>query len=145
MAEVLFRKHVAQRLHCSINDIRKSGVEVQSAGISAWGGSPASDKAIHAMQQIGIDLHGHTSQTLTEKLLQEAEIVWTMTAAHRSAILAQFPNFTDRVHMLSPRNQDVLDPFGGTQEAYNQCAQQIREHLDARIDILDFGNSAHIK
>ena len=144
MAEVLLRKHIAQRLHCSMNDIRKSGVEVQSAGISAWGGSPASEKAIHAMQQIGIDLYGHTSQPLTEKLLQEAEIVWTMTASHRSTILAQFPNFTDRVHMLSPRNQDVLDPFGGTQEAYNQCAQQIREHLDARIDILDLGNSSQI-
>jgi protein-tyrosine-phosphatase len=47
--------------------------------------------------------------------------------------------------MLSPRNQDVLDPFGGTQKAYNQCAQQIREHLDARIDILDLGSSSPIK
>ena len=145
MAEALLRKYVAQKLHCSINEIPKYGVEVQSAGISAWGGSQASDKAIHAMQQIEIDLHGHTSQPLTEKLLQESEIVWTMTAAHRSAILAQFPSFSDRVHMLSPRNQDVLDPFGGTQKAYNQCAQQIREHLDARIDILDLGSSLRIK
>ena len=145
MAEVLLREYVAQKLHCTLNEIQKYGVEIQSAGISAWGGTQASDKAVHAMQQKGIDLNGHTSQPLTEKLLQSAEIVWTMTAAHRSAILAQFPNFTDRVHMLSPRNQDVLDPFGGTQEAYNQCAKQIREHLDARIDILDLGNSAHIK
>ena len=145
MAEVLLREYVAQKLHCTLNEIEKYGVEIQSAGISAWGGTQASDKAVHAMQQRGIDLNGHTSQPLTENLLQKAEIVWTMTAAHRSAILAQFPNFTDRVHMLSPRNQDVLDPFGGTQEAYNQCAKQIREHLDARIDILDLGNSAHIK
>ena len=43
--------------------------------------------------------------------------------------------------MLSPTNQDVLDPFGGNAEAYNQCAQQIREHLDAQMDILDLRSS----
>ena len=93
-------------------------------------------------ETIRIDLSGHTSQVVTEDLLQKAGSVWSMTAAHRAAILAQFPKFADRVHMLSPTNQDVLDPFGGTAEAYNQCAQQICEHLDARMDILDLGSSS---
>ena len=137
MAEALFRQQIAQKLNCQADEIQKHGIEVKSAGLSGWGGSRASENALHTMKQSGIDLGGHTSQIVTEELLQKAGIVWTMTAAHRSAILAQFPKFADRVHMLSPTNQDVLDPFGGTAEAYNQCAQQIREHLDAQMDILD--------
>ena len=142
MAEALLRKRIAEKLNCSANEIQKHGIEVKSAGLSGWGGSRASEKALHTMKQSGIDLSGHTSQIVTEELLQKAGIVWTMTAAHRAAILAQFPKFADRVHMLSPKNQDVLDPFGGTAEAYNQCAQQICEHLDARMDILDIGSSS---
>ena len=138
MAEALFRKKIAQKLNCSANEIQKHGVDVKSAGLSGWGGSRASEKALQTMKQSEIDLSGHTSQIVTEELLQKAGIVWTMTAAHRAAILAQFPKFADRVHMLSPTNQDVLDPFGGTAEAYNQCAEQICEHLDARMDILEF-------
>ncbi len=142
MAEALFRKRIAEKLDCPANEIQKHGIEVKSAGLSGWGGSRASEKALHTMKQSGIDLSSHTSQVVTEELLQKASIVLTMTAAHRAAILAQFPNFADRVHMLSPTNQDVLDPFGGTAEAYNQCAQQICEHLDARMDILDLGSSS---
>ncbi len=142
MAEALLRKRIAEKLNCSANEIQKHGIEVKSAGLSGWGGSRASEKALHTMKQSGIDLSGHTSQIVTEELLQKAGIVWTMTAAHRAAILAQFPKFADRVHMLSPKNQDVLDPFGGTAEAYNQCAQQICEHLDARMDILELGSSS---
>ena len=141
MAEALFRAKIGEKLNCSTEEIRDRGFEVKSAGLSGWGGSPASEKAFQTMKQSGIDLSGHTSQILTEELLEKAAIVWTMTSAHRAAILGQFPNFADRVHMLSPTNQDVLDPFGGTAEAYNQCAQQIREHLDARMDILDFRSS----
>jgi protein-tyrosine phosphatase len=141
MAEALFRKRIAQKLNCQANEIREHGVEVKSAGLSGWGGSRASENALHTMKQSGIDLGGHTSQIVTEELLQKAGIVWTMTAAHRAAILAQFPKFADRVHMLSPTNQDVLDPFGGNAEAYNQCAQQIREHLDAQMDILELRSS----
>jgi len=142
MAEALLRKRIAEKLNCSASEIQKYGIEVKSAGLSGWGGSRASEKALHTMKQSGIDLSGHTSQIVTEELLQKAGIVWTMTAAHRAAILAQFPKFADRVHMLSPTNQDVLDPFGGTAEAYNQCAQQICEHLDARMDILDLGSAS---
>ena len=142
MAEALFRKRIAEKLNCSASEIQKHGIEVKSAGLSGWGGSRASEKALHTMKQSGIDLSGHTSQVVTEELLQKAGVVWTMTAAHRAAILAQFPKFADRVHMLAPTNQDVLDPFGGTAEAYNQCAQQICEHLDARMDILDLGSSS---
>jgi protein-tyrosine-phosphatase len=38
--------------------------------------------------------------------------------------------------MLSPDRHDVIDPIGGTLATYRKCAEQIREHLDRRLDTL---------
>jgi hypothetical protein len=38
--------------------------------------------------------------------------------------------------MLSPDRHDVIDPIGGTLATYRKCADQIREHLVARLDTL---------
>ncbi len=73
---------------------------------------------------------------MTENLVRQADVILTMTAAHRAAILAQFPDAAGRVSMLSPDRQDVLDPIGGPLTTYRRCAEQIRGHLAARIDTL---------
>ncbi len=136
MAEAIFRRLAAERLGCRPDEIERHGVVVASAGISAWAGSRASPNAIEAMTEIGCDLGGHESQPLTEPLVRQADVILTMTAAHRAAILAQFPEAGGRVTMLSPDRQDVLDPIGGSLETYRRCAGQIRGHLAARLDTL---------
>ena len=136
MAEAMFRQLVAERLGCRHDEIERHGVVVASAGISAWAGSRASPNAIDAMAEIGCDLGGHESQPLTEPLVRQADVILTMTAAHRAAILAQFPEAGGRVAVLAPDRQDVLDPIGGSLETYRRCAGQIRGHLAARLDTL---------
>jgi tRNA threonylcarbamoyl adenosine modification protein (Sua5/YciO/YrdC/YwlC family) len=136
MAEALFRGLVAARLDCRPDEIERHGVVVASAGIAAWAGGQASAGAMDAMQEMGCDLGGHESQPLTEQLVQQADIILTMTAAHRAAILAQFPEAGGRVAMLSPDRQDVLDPIGGGLDVYRRCARQIHGHLAARLDTL---------
>ncbi|MFM8633568.1 MAG: Sua5/YciO/YrdC/YwlC family protein [Planctomycetia bacterium] len=137
MAEALFRQRVARRVGCRPEEIETHGVVVQSAGISAWGGGRASTGALETMAEYGIDLSGHESQPLTESLVRQADVIWTMTAGHRAAILAQFPEVGDRVAVLSPDRIDVVDPIGGPVETYRKCARQIDAHLASRIDTLD--------
>ena len=137
MAETVFRQLCAQRFGCRADEIEEHGVVVASAGIAAWGGGKASVGAIEAMQEQGADLSAHASQPLTENLIQQADLIWTMTAAHRSNILALFPEAGGRVAMLSPDRLDVIDPIGGTLETYRKCAAQICKHLAARLDTLD--------
>jgi protein-tyrosine phosphatase len=144
MAETLFRELIAERLGCRPDEIERHGVVVASAGIAAWGGGKASTGALEAMRERGADLSGHESQPLTENLARQADLIWTMTASHRANILAQFPEAGGRVTMLSPDRHDVIDPIGGTLATYRKCAEQIREHLDRRLDTLDsrlFGGS----
>ena len=94
------------------------------------------------MREVGADLSGHESQPLTEALVTQADVIFTMTAAHRAAILAQYPEAGGRTAVLSPDRQDVLDPVGGTLDTYRDCARQIHGHLRARIDTLDLGRRA---
>ncbi|MCE2728076.1 MAG: Sua5/YciO/YrdC/YwlC family protein [Planctomycetaceae bacterium] len=136
MAEALFRRLAAERLGCRPAEIERHGVVVASAGISAWAGTRASAGAIDVMAEMGGDLGGHESQPLTEDLVRQADVILTMTAAHRAAILAQFPEAGGRVTMLSPDRQDVLDPIGGSLDIYRRCARQIHGHLAARLDTL---------
>jgi protein-tyrosine phosphatase len=136
MAEALFRRLAAERLGCRPEEIERHGVVVASAGISAWTGTRASAGAIDVMAEMGGDLGGHESQPLTEDLVRQADVILTMTAAHRAAILAQFPEAGGRVTMLSPDRQDVLDPIGGNLDIYRRCARQIHGHLSARLDTL---------
>ena len=136
MAESLFRMLVSERLHCRPDELHQRGIITSSAGISAWGGGKASNGALEAMRNAGADLTGHESQPLTENLVRQADLIWTMTASHRAAIIAQFPEASDRVSMLSPDRIDVVDPIGGPVSVYRKCAEQIRGHLEGRIDTL---------
>jgi protein-tyrosine-phosphatase/tRNA A37 threonylcarbamoyladenosine synthetase subunit TsaC/SUA5/YrdC len=136
MAEAIFRRLAAERLGCPPEEIERHAVVVASAGLAAWAGGPASAAAVEAAAELGGDLRGHESQPLTEGLVRQADVILTMTAAHRAALLAQFPEAGGRVAMLSPDRRDVIDPIGGSLEIYRNCAAQIREHLAARLDTL---------
>ena len=136
MAEALFRRLAAERLGCTAEEIERHGVVVASAGLAAWAGGPASGHAAETVALMGADLGGHESQPLTESLVRQADVILTMTASHRAAVLAQFPDAGGRVEMLAPDRRDVLDPIGGSLETYENCAQQIREHLLGRLDTL---------
>ena len=136
MAEALFRVIVAARLGCRPDEIERHGVVVSSAGVAAWPGGPASGHAVEAAAEMGGELVGHESQPLTERLVEQADVILTMTAAHCAAVLAQFPTAGGRVSVLAPDRQDVLDPIGGGLDVYRRCARQIHGHLAARLDTL---------
>jgi len=136
MAETIFRLLVAERIGCRPDEIERHGVVVASAGIAAWGGGKASTGALEAMREIGGDLSGHASQPVTENLVRQADLIWTMTASHRTAILSQFPEAGGRVTLLAPDRVDVIDPIGGTLETYRKCAAEIRKHLAGRVATL---------
>jgi tRNA threonylcarbamoyl adenosine modification protein (Sua5/YciO/YrdC/YwlC family) len=136
MAEALFRTLAAERLGCRPDELEQHGVIIASAGLAAWGGGPASEHAVEVVAASGGDLSAHESQPVTEALVRQADVILTMTAAHRNALLAQFPEAGGRVTMLAPDRRDVIDPIGGTVETYRKCARQIEAHLAARMDTL---------
>lgn len=139
MAEVLCRMRVAGRLGCRPEEIEDHGVIVASAGIAAMSGGRASQQAIHVMSNRDLDLTAHQTQPLSERLARHADLILTMTRAHRQAIVAQWPSTAPRAHLLAP-DGDVADPIGGSSELYGMCADQIDAGLKRFVDELDLQN-----
>lgn len=131
MAEVLFRRALSRRLGCLDDDLVDRGYIVLSAGISAAVGAPASREGVELLAEEKIDLRGHESQPLTERLLSQADQIYTMTWSHRQAILAERPDLTERVQLLSPEKSDVSDPIGAGRAAYEACKQEIQRYVEA--------------
>lgn len=76
------------------------GLEVQSAGEVALEGDPATPEAKKVMEEYGLDLEGHRSRALSEKLVTGADLVLTMTLAQRDRLRGRWPNQADKIRAL---------------------------------------------
>ena len=79
MAEVIARRRVA--------DLGWEQVEVASAGVAAADGYPASGGSVRAAEAHGLDLADHQSTLLTRSLVDEADLILTMSAGHLPRVL----------------------------------------------------------
>ena len=137
MAEWLFRKMAAERIGCKADDLEENGLVIRSAGIAAGVGGKASPEALEVLEKEGLDLSSHETQPVSETLVRNADIIYTMTPSHRQAIVAQWPEAAERTKVLAADGSSVVDPIGGNEERYRQCAEQIQSQLGARLDELD--------
>ncbi|MFQ5415317.1 MAG: L-threonylcarbamoyladenylate synthase [Phycisphaerae bacterium] len=132
MAAALARAAIAKRLGCDASDLPALGVHIESAGTSGGGGG-AADHAIAVMARRGIDVSGHRSRSLTTALIEQADHIYTMTAAHEESVMRMAPSARRRVTRLLG-DRDVVDPFGGTEDDYERTAQAIDAGLAVRLE-----------
>ena len=85
---------------------------------------------------MGLDLADHTSQPLSERLVQQADLIFVMTRSHRQAILSEWPDAGERIRLVCHDRSDVSDPIGGTPDQYAKCAEQIRTELEVWMNEL---------
>jgi protein arginine phosphatase len=90
---------------------------VQSAGLAAFPGSDASPEVIRLLSERGLDV-SHESQTVTPELMDWADIVLTMTEAHRQALLVQYPQYGGQIHTLKTYVQERLFADGKEDEKH---------------------------
>jgi len=137
MAEALLRKRIADRLGCRPEEVDERGVMVISAGVAAMTGGRPTTEAVDVMAERGLDLSGHVSQPVTERLARQADLILAMTRSHREAIAVQWPGAADRTRVLCRNGADVADPIGGSRELYARCAEQIDEQLREHVSDWD--------
>lgn len=104
--------------------------QVVSAGVYAGDGYPASQNAVQAMADMGIDIKNHQSTQLTTELLENASLVLTMTASHLHAVKTLNPTVNAyTLGAYANTNTGISDPFGGDLNIYKSCATQINTLL----------------
>ena len=121
MAAALLRRALDKR--------GRSDIMVESAGLAA-DGSPASENAVSAMREWGLDLSGHLSRPVTPALLKEADVIAVMSPSHALGALS-LGAAPEKLRVLQ-----IPDPYGGDLEAYRrtrgaleQAAQALAEEL----------------
>jgi protein-tyrosine-phosphatase len=130
MAEGLMRRKLE-------HEDRTHEFRAASAGVWTADGRPATEIAIMVMAELGIDIREHRSRLVTEKIVENAALILTMTRGHAEAIRAEFPEHKHRVFLLSEMvgyGYDIEDPVGGTLLDYEETAQEIEALIETGYD-----------
>lgn len=110
---------------------------VQSAGIAAWDGTPASEGSYLVAIERGLDLSGHRARMLTADQVRDADLILTMGEAHARRVaelggeqkvftLAEYGGYPDG-------RRDIPDPMGGDVAGYRDTATLLDALLDRAI------------
>jgi protein-tyrosine-phosphatase/tRNA A37 threonylcarbamoyladenosine synthetase subunit TsaC/SUA5/YrdC len=134
MAAALMRKKVQDQ---------SIPIFVASAGVSAFGGDPASHGALEAIRSHGCSLENHQSTQLNSKLVEQADLILAMGQRHRSVIISQWPELASKVHLVAADGSEISDPFGGPLEVYQRCAEQLDRHTSYWLEHLDTSSMIH--
>lgn len=116
MAEALLKEELEDR------GLSPMQVSVESAGMMAGNGAPASPEAIEVMREVGIDISDHRSRQLTAEMVEEADRIYVMTRGHEDAMNDTFPKAWKKVKVLGG---GISDPFGLPVPYYRECRDQI--------------------
>jgi len=136
--------------------LQAKGIEsvVDSAGLSASPGAPVAPHSIAVAREWGVDLSGHQARRLAPGMVQGADHLVAMTAQHAQTLRARFgaknvlqlgdyagdsadssgrslPVALGELRiLLDGVPGDILDPFGGSLEAYQACGAHIRRAVE---------------
>ena len=138
MAEGLFQKLI---------DKSEIEIEVQSAGVSTFGGQKPSQHTLDILKDEGVDLTNNLSQPLDSKLINEANYIFAMSASHIMAIENMFPEAIEKTFLVTnfcdnqPINgTDVPDPYGGSRKEYEHTKELLNVSLPSVLNFLETTN-----
>lgn len=116
MAEWLLKKKLAE--------LKRSDVQVLSAGLMMVDGIGASFPTLQLLKQEGLDATAHRSHRLTVDMLNKADLVLVMERLHEERILHLAPWVKNRLFLLkefarvADNNLNIPDPIGKSEDFY---------------------------
>lgn len=141
MAEHLLKKKLAEE---GLDHL----VQIRSGGISAVLGAKASQHAIEVLRRRNHpQLEMHRSTPVRKEMVEQADLILTMTITHKQILSAQYPKSSGKLFTLleyiadHPEqntrtilnqfpNTDIADPFGGDLDQYEACARQLESAIE---------------
>jgi protein-tyrosine phosphatase len=133
MAERLMRRAIAKKFGVGDGEIEAQGYRILSAGTGAAAGSRASDEAVAALKENGIDAEDHRSRPVTRALVEDADRIYAMMRTHLRAVQGLAPVCAANAALLDPSGADVADPFGSSLTIYRESLKRIQELVQKRM------------
>jgi tRNA threonylcarbamoyl adenosine modification protein (Sua5/YciO/YrdC/YwlC family) len=132
MAQALAAKYVANKVGCNVDEIEAFGYIIESSGVCAYDGCPASEQTVTVLQKKGLSLDRHRSRLLTRQNIRQADWIFVMSRYHLDAVIELDKNARERVFLLDPRG-DISDPIGLGIQEYQACAERIERAIEERM------------
>jgi protein-tyrosine-phosphatase len=115
-------------------------IPVETAGVAAYGGEPATDYSVDVLKKVGIDIKEHRSQRLSPQLVDRSAFIFVMTNSHRDIILDAFPAAKGKVHLfrefMKGESDQIPDPFGSGFKTYEASRDSMVEAIPSLLAFL---------
>lgn len=135
MAEAIFNKH------CTLNNI-----SAISAGLAAVKSSRTSKYSAELVSEnCDINISNREAVQLTKDMLDNSDLVLTMTSYMKDMLLSSFPHMKNKVFFLNEYvgiKGDIADPFGGDKAIYSETFKQLKNSIELLIAKLKEDKSA---
>lgn len=121
MAEGIFRRLLAGA----------PGVTVYSAGTHALIGNPATDFAVIAAAENGIDISLHRARMIGKEMVSESSLIFCMEPSHAEWVLEVDPSAHKKTFNLvefaghGSDLREIADPYGCSLREYRKCFADI--------------------
>jgi len=114
--------------------------DFSSCGLAADPAAPSPAQVAAVLEKEGVPFSGHSPESLTRELAEEASLILVMTRSQKAAVLDRFPAVFDKTFTLleyaGQGEGDVPDPFGGDEAVYEAGFRRIKKAVDAVLNKL---------
>lgn len=119
-----------------------SGIAVASAGFHEASGRAADPVMVEIAARHGLPMSHFCSSYVTQKLLQDSDIIFVMEKSHYDRLLAADEALATKIFLLGASQgrsgfaAEIADPYGRAREHYMACYERIAEGIDSIKEVI---------
>ena len=108
-----------------------SDTSVESAGLGALVGFPASEYSVELMNEQGIDISAHRARQIDAEMINAADLILVMETRHKKGVDEIDPTARGKVYRLGEwQDVDIPDPHRQPRKAYEEALTLIEQGVD---------------
>ncbi len=112
-------------------------ITVESAGLGALVGHPASDFAVELMRERGVDITSHRARQLHPDMVRAADLILVMELGHKKVIDEVDQAARGKVHRLGEwRDMEISDPYRQPKAVFAEALKNIEDGVDDWVERL---------
>lgn len=133
---------MAEAMFNALAEDRGLDFRAKSAGVKALRDESRSPNANAVLEEVGIYAESHRARQVSEKMLEEADLVLAMGPRHVAELRRVFGDYFE-IHTLpsyvtgASGDEGVPDPYGSTMTTYRASARQLLEYVNLLLDRLE--------
>src|SRR5918998_3319001 len=138
------RSPMAEAMFNALAEDKGLPFRAESAGVRALVDEEIAPDSRAALDEVGIYSEGHHARQVSEKMLEEAELVLVMGPRHVATLQGRFKNLQQgKVYALpeyalgASAEEGIPDPYGLTMTAYRASVRQLLECVEGVVERLE--------